>query len=780
MQPTRMRRLGRSLIVMTILGGLAVVPARAATPEQVDTALEKATKYLLTQQKNGNWETQASPPSEAEAKKKPNDMTGGQWGGLTALTTYALLAAGVSPQDAQMAQAIKFLKDVHFVGTYALGVKAQLYTFLPATPANRGDAEEDAQKLLHGMFLKGQARGLYDYRLDSRNVNRFDHSVSQYAVLGMWACAQAGVEVSNRYWASVEYAWIRDQDPSGGWAYEKAPTAVHPINAAMTAAGVATLFITQDYLHADNGVLCRGNITNPHIEAGLKWMSDNFNRVLDEHAGPFAPYYALYGVERIGVASGLKYFGTVNWYDVGTDYLMKKQLPNGSWGNVPATCFSVLFLSRGRSPVVFNKLQYDIDGKQGNWNQRPRDIANIVHWISKQIERDLNWQIVSLKAPSRELHDAPMLYLAGNQELKFTPDEETKLREFCENGGILLGNADCGTAAFADSFRKLGTKLFPQYEFRELPPDHPIFTNEQYPRTQWKAPRPVMALSNGVRELMILLPTNDPAKYWQLQEVSGREEAFQLADDIFLYSVDKQNLLEKGKTYLVWPDEKIKTDRTIKLARLQYGGNWNPEPAGWDRLAAILHNESRVQLDVTAVKLGTGQLGDGHGTGPKVAELTGTSKFTLDATSRNELKNFVDGGGTLIVDAAGGSGEFVESANMELATIFGPAVTGQLADPLPATAVVYHLPGGDISEFGYRSFARKMLGSVRGPRLRAIQVNSRPAVFLSREDLSGGLVGEAVDGIIGYDPVTATAIMRNLIIFGGLGDKAAVTPLAHH
>jgi hypothetical protein len=434
-----------------------------------------------------------------------------------------------------------------------------------------------------------------------------------------------------------------------------------------------------------------------------------------------------------------------------------------------------LFLSRGRAPVVFNKLQYDLGGKPGNWNQRPRDIANIVHWISKQIERDLNWQIVSLKAPSRELHDAPVLYLAGNQDLKFTAEEETKLKQFCQDGGILMANADCGTAAFADAFRKLGTKLFPQYEFRELPPDHPIFTNEQYLRTRWKNPQPVLALSNGVRELMILLPTNDPAKYWQLQEVSGREEGFQLADNVFLYSVDKQNLLEKGKTYLVSPDEKIKTDRSIKVARLEYGGNWDPEPAGWERLSAILHNDSHVKLEVTPVKLGTGQLGDGHGDGAKVAHLTGTSKFTLNAASRDELKKFVTGGGTLIVDAAGGSSEFVESANAELSAIFGSTAAGELADPLPATAAVFNLPGGAIHEFAYRAFARKILGSLKGPRLRAIRVNSRPAVFLSREDLSGGLVGEAIDGIVGYEPATATEIMRNLVILGGLGDKAVVT-----
>ena len=74
-----------------------------------------------------------------------------------------------------------------------------------------------------------------------------------------------------------------------------------------------------------------------------------------------------------------------------------------------------------------------------------------------------------------------------------------------------------------------------------------------------------------------------------LQEPGGHEPFYQLADDIFLYAVDQKNLKEKGKTYLVDPDPAIKADRTIKVARLQYEGNWDPEPAGWRRLAAVRH-----------------------------------------------------------------------------------------------------------------------------------------------------------------------------------------------
>ena len=56
--------------------------------------------------------------------------------------------------------------------------------------------------------------------------------------------------------------------------------------------------------------------------------------------------------------------------------------------------------------------------------------------------------------------------------------------------------------------------------------------------------------------------------------------------------------------------------------------------------------------------------------------------------------------------------------------------------------------------------------------------NGRLGVIFSREDLSTGLVGHAVDGVIGYDPVTATVLMRNVILYGTGRGKVQLRPAA--
>ena len=203
----------------------------------------------------------------------------------------------------------------------------------------------------------------------------------------------------------------------------------------------------------------------------------------------------------------------------------------------------------------------------------------------------------------------------------------------------------------------------------------------------------------------------------------------------------------------------------MKIARVEAGDNWDPEPAGWARLAAVLHNSQHVGLEAVAVKLAAGSLNDF-----KVAHLTGTTRFTLNDEQRQEIKAFVGKGGTLLVDAAGGSADFAGSAQGELGQIFGLGKQSELDRNLPDASPVYNAPL-KIKEVSYRRYARKSLvGNAASPRLRGLTVGGRLAVIFSREDLSAGLLGKPVDGIIGYEPQSATDMMTNMVVF------AAQTP----
>ncbi len=79
-----------------------------------------------------------------------------------------------------------------------------------------------------------------------------------------------------------------------------------------------------------------------------------------------------------------------------------------------------------------------------------------------------------------------------------------------------------------------------------------------------------------------------------------------------------------------------------------------------------------------------------------------------------------------------------------------------------------------LSRVEYRGFARSIVGSLRTPRIRAIDINGRPAVFFSAEDLSVGMVGMQIDGIYGYDPASATALMEKLVSYAATATPATM------
>jgi hypothetical protein len=755
----------RALVAILVL----LVPALrcpAATPAAVREAIEKSRNWLYAQQHDdGTWENEF-------------DGHGDQRTGQTALAVYALLAGGESHQDPRIAKAIAYLKKTETTGVYALGLRCQVWLALPQSQEVRAAMAKDARILLGSLKRSGDGKGFYDYNPSGSRF--YSHSRSQYAVLGLWAAAQSGFEVPIEYWQLVERAWIADQDgATGGWSYWHQPDYRFPLTNGMTAVGVATLFITQDYVHAAESLNCNGNIRNPAIERGIEYLAANFDRIGDENTVRDYPYATLYAIERVGVAGGRRYFRggvdgaggkEIDWYQRGAGWLLKQQRDDGSYPieydvKIASTCFATLFLSRGSAPLAMNKLDYALgktDEKAPHWNQHPRDVANVTRWIGRQIERDLNWQIVDLDSSVDDWHDAPILYLAGNQPINFSDEHRAKLKQFVEEGGIILGNADCASANFAKSFQSLGRQLFPAYDFAPLPEDHVIYTGEQFPRSKWKRKPVVTSMSNGARELMILLGEADPARAWQAQQATARAEVFELADDIYLYAVDKQNSRRRGESYIVRADKKATaTTRaasrtaattattTVKVARLQYAGNWDPEPGGWRRLTAVMHNEEKVDLAVEPVELEPGKL-DSY----RIAHLTGTAAFALDAAAREELRRFVNAGGTLVIDAAGGSGDFAAAAEKEIAATFGSS-----PELLPADHKLF----AGLKSIGYRSYARTRAASTKTPQLRGITIGTRLAVVFSREDLSAGLVGQAVDGIVGYEPETATELMRRII-----------------
>jgi hypothetical protein len=545
----------------------------------------------------------------------------------------------------------------------------------------------------------------------------------------------------------------------------------------MTAGGLVNLFICQEFLDQERGVKeCQGNPRNPNIDAAINWVGRNVPNM-------GANGYTMFNLQRDGWESGLVQFGAFDWYTSGADGLVHFQGADGSWpgayGPVCNTAWCLSFLALGRAPVVMNKLQYENlaagpknfgADRVGHWSQRPRDVANVTRWIEKRLHKRLNWQIVNLNMPIEVLHQSPILYISGNQKISFTDEQMEKLKRYVREGGMVVGNADCGSREFSESFKKLGESLFPDYAFRPLPASHPIFQDELYPTKDEKNLPSLIGLGNQAREFFILFgPTEDPARAWQqlpqtlqLQKHAlfedprqRKDELYHLAGNLYYYSTERGLLRDKKKTWIL--PEEPPADKKLTVARLAYDGNWDPEPFGWDQFRQYLRKAQHLELDMPRVHLGSGELDIAK---YNIAYLTGTAALELTDKQRDELHRFAYEGGVLIVDAAGGSAAFVKSAEEELKKAFGHDL-----ELVPADHFVFKV-AADCTKVKYRDKAKKTLGATFDkPLLKQIQENGRVRVFFSPLDLSVAMVGQPIDAINGYAPESAMPLMMNMLMF---------------
>ncbi|UCD76708.1 MAG: hypothetical protein JSV91_07230 [Phycisphaerales bacterium] len=753
--------------------------------------------------------------------KPPAGESTTQGGGYTALTVLSLLYAGQSYQDPRLRDAIEYLADYPMGGTYAVSLRAAVWAKLPAK--FRKNLEADIAWLLAG-FSQKSSGWTYEQK---PNSTRRDNSITQFAALALWEAAKRGARIDPRLWQALEERFLVMQLPDGGWNY----IGQGPATGSMTAAGLATLFITQDYVHAEDSLDLESPRDRRHEQAiarGLEWMNGWFSPV--ENPGRFSDfYYYLYGVERVGLASGRKYFGPHDWFREGAaeligrlcrwdeaERIMTVHERIGGRGNagrvrVRHLTFALMFLSRGRAPVAFNKLQ--AEGMP--WNNRPRDVANLTAWISDHSEADLAWQIVDMSGEPEEWLDASVLYLASDRAPAWMKDldadakvfirdarrflkqraageipmdaepplrpevaELVKLKRYLDLGGLIFAVNEGSSRAFAESIERAGQVMYPQYEWRALPRGHWAYALNFPVRARRPALR---GLSNGVRELIILAPAGDLARTYQ-----GREETkashFQTAANIYFHASE----LNRPRPRLAGPAADVPTDAgqegVITIVRALHEGNWKPEPLALPALAARLAREQDLQLRIIDWPL---SMIDRLGEAPSLVLVNGIEKHRFSEAQKEAIRRFVERagapagvaienedaeplpaktprGGPILFETPGGRGEFTQSAEEMISGLLNRPVTPLIRHPIITGEGIDG--AATLTRLEYRPYSTQVFGDGEiMPRLTGVEIGGELRILFSREDLSHALLDRTTWGISGYTPDAAVGLMGNIV-----------------
>jgi hypothetical protein len=747
-------------VILAALGSLAAPLARAdVTDDEVRRAIEAGRQYLIRQQ-NGNGSF-------------GNDQ--GMMAGKSALAFMTLAYLGEHPNRDHMSKGLDYLLSVDADNGfnkrqgYAVPIRIMGLSYVHNKLLGdkrtfvRAKMLEDLQRLEAGQARNG------GWRYELKGGNDFDFSVTQWPILAMREANLVGIEFKTDPLLKARALYLKEQKGDGGWVYQ------HDGNSygSMTAAGLASLFIISDVLEPASGCPCRGSQSNSRpsatehaIDRALGWLGGHFSA--KENPGKNDRHlYWLYCVERVGIAAGYKYFGNHNWYREGADVVLKAQ-HDGHWGSLDDTCFALLFLYKGRAPILFNKLKYD-----GEWNNHRRDIANLTAYIEHLKEQQFHWQIVELdKAPLEELHDAPVLYITAEVPPKMSDADRKKLRQFTDTGGTILFEASCGNPTVRKWFQDFAKDVWPEWPLKTIGPEHGTYV-EPYVLKQ----RPeVLGVDDGVRTC-VFYAMDDISCSWQLRAVAARGYLFNWGINLYTYATDGAPLRAKlaGR-------EPPRTDRykspvkggpkeTLRLARVQHGGNWEAgvNYGGLKKLAGAVKSRAGLTLDVkenSASPVNKNGVTLANLADADVAYIGGSGAFVLKPDEKEALKAYVAKGGFLWFEAVTGGAAFDQSlkqlaAEMKWDLKILPPTHPLMSGKMDGGAIGYNLTSG--VEF-HQSMRVQRLALQYADLFGVFQGDKMIGVY-SPLDVVFSISGLEAYKCKGYKAEDAAAVATNLACF---------------
>ena len=799
------RRILLSLVALCVAFHSRPAKTAELSQEGVLRAISNARSYLLSQQNgDGSWDA---------------DRLGSYKTGVTSLVVLSLINGGQDVDSPPIRKALQHLRAKPTPNqTYDASMMLMALAAAKAGPGDRARIQTLADTLQAGQIMGGKGEGNWGYRTTPNRIDQGDRSNGQMAVLALRDAVESGAKVDRRVWQRARDHWLRYQNADGGWGYSNDDR--NSIG-SMTVAGIASLLITRTMLDDDPGVdangrpiCCRPPEDDNNYERGIKWLEDRFTVRQNPARGMYVLYY-LYGLERAGRLSGRRFFGRHDWYREGASFLLSNQSARGSWtgaghgesDKTVGTALALLFLSKGLSPVLINKLKFGPRNPgAGNrlldddWNLHPKDVRQLTQLISglPKWPKLVTTQVVDINSLPRNgdaavsiLKQSPILYLSGseNPQFRFTNDEVQLLRLYLDRGGFIFAVRNCASAEFDDGIKSLVKRLYPNGEaqIKKLGGEHPVFRAE-YPldpdsvelfgvdagcRTTmiysaedlsclWDKWTPYTR-TNQPQSLRILITRATRIGVNVIAYVTGRKPPLKLTEDDTIDLADtKLDRVERG---------------FLKIPMLRHEGGWDTAPKALRNLLLSLNKTQGVQTSTASRNV---LPADPNVFRYPLVYMHGRHPFHFTRQERDQLKAYLNRGGLLFADACCGSPQFDSSFREFVATAFPDKPLKRI----PADHPLFHQPAG----FGHeiKSAKRRVMsgneqqGTVDSiirdgePYLEGIEIDGRLAVIYSKYDISCALERQASVGCSGYLFEDALKLGINVVMYAMLQDAKYV------
>ncbi len=105
-----------------------------------------------------------------------------------------------------------------------------------------------------------------------------------------------------------------------------------------------------------------------------------------------------------------------------------------------------------------------------------RALPNAATLISARLELSISAAPNPVGFDPEQLQDVSFLWVHGRADFALTDFQTQVLRQFIDNGGVIIGASVCGDPEFSEAFRREMARVTPGSTLQIIPPDHPLMT----------------------------------------------------------------------------------------------------------------------------------------------------------------------------------------------------------------------------------------------------------------------------------------------------------------
>jgi len=691
-----------------------------------------------------------------------------QEGGVTALCTYALLQAGVSPEDKGVAAALEHLRGVKNQHTYVVALKALA---LSAADPIRFKAETQAcvdwlvemqhptgawgygaASIVPGAVKAGGGLAAAQSEMElRRQYQRPDASNTQFAILALSEAERAGAKVPADVWRKADRHFRVTQLPGGGWGYVYHDPEPQEAYGSMTAAVLASLYLCGDRLVK----LESGEATADRtavIERGIEWLGEHYSLKENPNRQNAWYYFWLYALERVGVTSGRRTFGEHDWFREGLGLLVAGQKADGTWTDrLYHDALCLLFLAKGFKPLLVQRLEWD-----GEWRRDPRDLEHLVRFLGKRVGGEfVDWRTLASDAPLADYLAAPILHVTGRGLLRMLAGSLPRLQEYVEQGGLVLADAQDADPAFTGSVRRLFTAQYPESKFEPLDPEHPI-----YRAVHRAAAADLEVMNVGCRASVILAPKG-LGDAWAAADPDRAGDALRIGENLAAYATGSSALPDRLAPALVkeMPRDEPPPRGATRIGQVRHDGDWRPRPYA---LPSLLKDMAeRFSLSVYSrpvpVRLTDADLGTFN-----ILYITGHDAFHLSDAERAALKAYLERGGFVWAEACCGRPAFDKTLRELVKGMFPDVALKELP---PDHAIFGGKGGARIDTVTYTPAVKAETPDLKRPVLYGLARGGHVVMVYSPYGLSCGLDGIKTWSARALAPDDARRLAANIILY---------------